>query len=411
MTLSSKDTQQDCLVGGVRNRHPYKIRRLGHVGLNVNDVHACLPFYRDLLGFVISDIIDLTPRFKSDEDRRAAGNPLGYFMRHGTEHHSFALFPKTALNILAGRPPLTENFSLNQVAWQVGSLKEVTEGIAWLQERAIPILRTGRDLPGSNWHVYIFDPERHVHEFYYGMEQIGWQGASKPEGIYTRKLEPAILPQQSEYAELRAAEARGVDLSKGYAFERHLPEAHDVGGVSLEQPFKINRVGPVRLFVRDMDAAVAFYRDVAGLIVTEETSWNGHRCVFFRCNTDHHALALYPMALRDELGFSSHTTCMSFGLQLGDYDQLRAAIAFFIRHGYRIVYLPPELYAGIDYSAFVIDPEGQAVQLYCHMEQIGWDGKPRPAHLRPVVKGADWPAVIEDGADYYTGEVFLGPFA
>ena len=39
-------------------------------------------------------------------------------------------------------------------------------------------------------------------------------------------------------------------------------------------------------------------------------------------------MALYPKALRAELGLSPHTTLFSFGMQVADYSQLRDAVAF-----------------------------------------------------------------------------------
>jgi hypothetical protein len=43
------------------------------------------------------------------------------------------------------------------------------------------------------------------------------------------------------------------------------------------------------------------------------------------------------------------------------------------------------------------------------MEQIGWDGKPKPAQLRPKVDNANWPASVAGLSDSFLGEPFLGP--
>jgi hypothetical protein len=45
------------------------------------------------------------------------------------------------------------------------------------------------------------------------------------------------------------------------------------------------------------------------------------------------------------------------------------------------------------------------------MEQIGWDGKPRPAHLRPKVDQANWPQSVPAASDAFNGEVYLGPWS
>ena len=137
--------------------------------------------------------------------------------------------------------------------------------------------------------------------------------------------------------------------------------------------------------------------------------YEGHRCVFLRCNTEHHSLALYPIELREKLGLSPHTTCMSFGNQVGDYRQLKNAVEFLKANGVTIKYLPPELFPGIDYSAFAVDPDGHTIQLYYYMEQVGWDGKVRSKSKRRKIKNDKWPEAVTPMADTFDGETLLGP--
>ena len=70
--------------------------------------------------------------------------------------------------------------------------------------------------------------------------------------------------------------------------------------------------------------------------------------------------------------------------------------------------IPPELYPGIDYAAHVLDPDGHCLQLYYYMEQVGWDGKPRPQELRRLVR-EDWPETLEPLSDTYADQTFQGP--
>ena len=395
-------------VGGVWMDRPFKIRRLGHFGFNVQNVSACMPFYTDLLGFSISDPIDFGSRIEDEEVRKSLGDGVGYFMRHGTDHHSFVIFPKPVLDHLSGKTEPDE-LTVNQITWQVGSLLEVTSAEEWLRDLDNPIRRSGRDTPGSNWHVYPFDPDDNINELYYGIEQIGWNGISKPAIFRKRGFQvKPDLPQISEYDEVKAALNEGADLMDGYRHTFDMEAKYDVGGIMLPRPFKVVRIGPVRLFVDDIEEALSFYRGRLGMRVTEEVTYNGHRCVFLRVNTEHHSMALYPKALRAELGLSAHSGCMSFGMQVGGYDQLRDAVTFLEKNDVEIKYLPPELFPGIDYSAFAIDPDGHAIQLYYYMEQIGWDGKPRPADQRPQVSGT-WPEAVDAEPDTFGGEPFLGP--
>src|SRR5437016_11778135 len=224
-----------------------------------------------------------------------------------------------------------------------------------------------------------------------------------------RYTKPPNLPHQSEYAEVMQATKDGIAIEQGLrASDMGGPETYDVGGILLARPFKIARIGPVRLFTENMEAMVRFYRDDLGLAITEEVTYKSHHCVFLRANTEHHTMALYPLALREELRLRRDTTLLSFGLQLGSYKQLRDAIAFLKDNGVTIKYLPPELFPGIEYFAFAIHPAGFAFQLYYYMEQIGWDGKPRHESQRSDIDNAKWPESVEAQSASLLGEQLRG---
>jgi catechol 2,3-dioxygenase-like lactoylglutathione lyase family enzyme len=401
--------EESFTVGGVKLPRPFRIRRLGHFGLDILDPEAGRRFYEGLLGLRTSDTLDMAGRL-TPEQKAEVGPTVGYFSRHGTDHHSFVWFPRRARQAMLTDAKTYPEVTINQITWQVGSLNEVVQGLAWCRQNDVRIRRAGRDTPGSNWHFYPIDPEGHTNEFYYGIEQIGWDGFSKPRAMHKITYnKPPDLPHRSEYAEVAEGFADGVDPRQGWRALEGEAETHDVGGVLLARPFKVVRIGPVRLFVKDVETEVKFYRDRLGLTVTEEVTWHGHRCVFLRCNTEHHTMALYPLALRAELGLRPDSTLMSFGMQLGDYQQLRDAVSFLTDRGVTIKHLPPELFPGIDYCAFALDPDGHAIQLYYYMEQIGWDGRPRPAALRPKIDNQNWPATVTAAPDTFLGEAFLGP--
>ena len=395
-------------VGGVLLERPFKIRRLGHFGFNVNKFEKCREFYGDLLGFTVSDKADFSraPWFPKGQDL----GPQGYFMRYGSDHHAMVLFSKPVMDVRADRKFAPE-VTINQITWQCGSLKEITSAHTYFEEQQVAIQRVGRDMPGSNWHVYVYDPDGHTNELYYGIEQIGWNGRSKPRDMYYRGFrEKPELPQMSEAAEIGEAQQKGIDIFSGHHPDLPKGETYEVEGVLLARPFKITKIGPVSLFVDDVDAAEAFYCLRLGLTRSEDAEYKGARCVFLRCGNEHHSLALYPKELRGVLGLRPDTTCASFGVELGSYAQLRAAVKFLKERGCTLIdSIPPELYPGIDYSAFALDPDGHCIQLYYYMEQIGWDGRVRPASERRKINAGAWPEALEPLSDTYTDQVFQGP--
>jgi catechol 2,3-dioxygenase-like lactoylglutathione lyase family enzyme len=398
-------------VGGVLLDQPFKIRRLGHFGFNLSNMDAGVHFYVDLLGFRVSDVMDYSRRARDPGQVAGLGDPNGYFTRYGTDHHAMVLFPKRVRDALGRQEQ--PGITVNQITWQVGSLAEVGNAIRWFNERGIKQQRSGRDMPGSNWHTYLYDPDGQSNELYYGIEQIGWNGHSKPRAMYDRGFDkPPELPQISEFDEVEQARAKGIDIFSGYRHIDKLRATYDVDGVLLPRPFKVVRLGPVYLFTEDLEKSAEFYRDTLGFTLTEEIIYHGERCLFMRANTEHHSLALFPLKLRDSLGLSPHTKCAALGLQLASYRQLKAAVKFFHDNAVEVTEsLPHELHPGIEYSATVRDPDGHAIQLYYAMEQIGWDGKPRPKNLRQPHKLNEWPDVLDHDANAYLGEPFSGPWA
>ena len=396
-------------VGGVLLQRPFRVRRLGHFGLFTNRMEAAKHFYCDLMGFQISDPVNLAPRATRPGQLDGMGDTNVYFTRYGTDHHSFVLFPRDVFESVGAKFPPRVN--INQITWQVGSLKEVVVANQWFNDNEIPTHRSGRDTPGSNWHSYMRDPDGNTNELFYGIEQIGWDGKSKPSEMYERGFNVTPpLPQMAEYQEVDDFSGRGVDLASGYRHRETAPFKYEIGGIMLPRPFKVTAIGPVRLFVTDMAKSVDFYTNYLGFVISEEVVWRGHRCVFLRANTEHHLIALYPDALRDELGISHKSFMLSFGLRLNDYRQLKNAIGYLKENSGQIHHLPPELFPGMDYNAFAVDPDGQLIQLYSYMEQIGWDGRPRPADQRRRVAEGEWPDAIEPLSDYVQGEQFFGPW-
>jgi catechol 2,3-dioxygenase-like lactoylglutathione lyase family enzyme len=318
---TTADTKYD--VGGILLDRPFKIRRLGHFGFNVVNMDEAKRFYIDLLGFKISDVAGFFMQRLTDEQKaKLKSQDGGYFTRHNTDHHTFVLFNKQAMDMMRNVDynPVT----INQITWQVGSLQEVGDAARWLSERGAPLQRVGRDMPGSNWHAYVNDPDGHTNELYYGIEQVGWEGYSKPRSMYGRGFREApVLPQINEFQEVEDALAEGIDLESGYRHIDELEATYDVQGIKLPRPFKITRIGPVGLFVDDLDAAEAYYRDTMGFMTSEVTQQDGERIVHMRANTEHHAMTLAPMALREKLGMSDHTTSAFFGCQVASACAIR----------------------------------------------------------------------------------------
>ena len=388
-------------VGGVALDRPFKIRRLGHFGFNAADLEASRHFYFDLLGFFVTE---------------PAG--AGFFGRHAGDHHSFALFDKKKFNDRQYGGDNAKHFrpenDINQITWQVQSVTEMAQASQYFRDLKVEIMREGRaGGGGSQFHLYVWAPDEQIFELYYGIEQISWNGYARPAPMRHGTPDPPHEPQLPDYELVQTDFAKGISVLDGHRWVNPLPLKYNVDGVLLPQPFKITRVGPVKLFVDDYEALKRWHTEVLGFTLTEEVEWQGERCAFLRCANEHHSLGLFPKSWRRKLGLSETTSNMSFGLQLANYQQLKAAVTFLRDHGVRVEtdIIPPELHPGIDYAAYAFDPDGHCLELYFYMEQLGWDGRPRPIESRRTADPKNWPEILEPLSDTYTGEPFIGPWA
>src|SRR5207237_3721584 len=130
--------------GGVRLERPFRVRRLCHVGLGFENLHASHRFYHDLLGFRISDTIDLSPR----ADLTGLGDPHMYFTRCGSDHHTLVFLSRAVRNTVF--PVDDPMMDIQQISWQVDSLSEIKAAYHWLARQNHHVNRVGRDMPGSN---------------------------------------------------------------------------------------------------------------------------------------------------------------------------------------------------------------------------------------------------------------------
>ena len=397
-------------VGGVLLDRPFKVRRLGHFGFNVSKMQESIHFYRNLLGFRVSDVNNFAAIPERAKMLKEKGidleNAKGRFFHYGGDHHAFVLFSKPVMDAMRGRE--SGDKDVNQITWQTGSLAEVVNSVDYFAEHEVRIARSGRDMPGSNWHTYVLDPDGHTNELYYGIEQVGWNGRSKPiEMYYKRFTEKATLPQPSEEDEIQEAIAKGIDVNSGYRDLEDMPRKYDVEGILLARPFKITKIGPVGMFVDDVDASLAFYTEEMGFTLTDEVKYKGKKFAFLRTGTEHHSMSLWPKALRGEMGFWEGSACASFGVEVGSYEQLRNAVAFLEENGVEIREVPAELHPGIDYTVHAIDPEGHAIQLYYYMENVGWQGAPRGAYKHTPLR--EWPETVAPRSDTFADQTFQGP--
>ncbi len=142
---------------------PFRIAKLGHVVLNVADLERSVKFYTQVLGFSVSDVYppEMVP-----------GGMV--FMRCNADHHGVAL--------VGSLPQPSESLELNHLAFEVATLDEVVRARDHLRRQGVAIDFEGRRRAGCQIAVEFRDPDGHRLEIYWGVDQVGSDGAVRPSG-------------------------------------------------------------------------------------------------------------------------------------------------------------------------------------------------------------------------------------
>jgi catechol 2,3-dioxygenase-like lactoylglutathione lyase family enzyme len=141
------------------------------------------------------------------------------------------------------------------------------------------------------------------------------------------------------------------------------------------QPFALRKIGHVVLNVSDIERSVRFYTEVLGLQVSDRypDSMVPGGMVFMRCNTDHHGVALVGGA-----GTLERTSLNHFAFEVGSLDEVFRARAWLQAHGVPIVF-EGRRRAGCQVAVEFRDPDGNNLEVYWNIDQVGTTGEVRPA--------------------------------
>jgi catechol 2,3-dioxygenase len=139
--------------------------------------------------------------------------------------------------------------------------------------------------------------------------------------------------------------------------------------------FELRKIGHVVLNVSDLEASVRFYTEVLGLKVSDRypDSMRAGGMVFLRCATDHHGVALIGGAPKRDRGSLDH-----FAFEVGSLDEVFRARTWLMKHGVPI-HFEGRRRAGCQIAVEFQDPDGNNLEIYWNIDQIGSTGEARPS--------------------------------
>jgi len=140
-------------------------------------------------------------------------------------------------------------------------------------------------------------------------------------------------------------------------------------------PVKVQKLGHVVFTVTDIERTTKFWTEIMGFHVSDR---NERGMVFLRNASDHHTVALVPAESPRALPREGQPGLHHCALEVGTVSELFKIRDFLQAKGVPIHYegrRGPGGNLGIEFE----DPDGLHIELYASMDQIGADGKSRPA--------------------------------
>ncbi|MGE5818386.1 MAG: VOC family protein [Deltaproteobacteria bacterium] len=140
-------------------------------------------------------------------------------------------------------------------------------------------------------------------------------------------------------------------------------------------PIKIKKIGHVVYAVRNLERSTQFWTEIMGFKFSDR---NEHGMVFFRNATDHHTVALMQAKETNELPKRGQLGFDHFALEVATVAELFKVRDFLKSKGVTIIYegrRGPGGNPGVEF----LDPDGYQIEIYAAMDQIGTDGRSRPA--------------------------------
>jgi catechol-2,3-dioxygenase len=135
----------------------------------------------------------------------------------------------------------------------------------------------------------------------------------------------------------------------------------------------VKELGHLVLYVRDVERSAAFYRDVLGFreMVGPSTGAPGPIAMFSSGRTHHELLLIEVGDDAQPIPAGRRIGLYHFGLKVGDTDdELRTVLGELQAAGVTMVGASDH---GITHSLYILDPDGNELELYIDVAGVDWN--------------------------------------
>lgn len=142
----------------------------------------------------------------------------------------------------------------------------------------------------------------------------------------------------------------------------------------------VHELGHIVLYVKDLEKSARFYGEVLGW--KQLASPEGMPAAMFSSGRTHHELLLIEVGPRASPVAQGHRLGLyHFGLKVGTTDEELAAVNDRLKeNGVRIVGATDH---GVTHSLYILDPDGNEIELYIDVQPETWRTDPEAVFAMP----------------------------
>lgn len=143
--------------------------KIGHVAIAVRDLDRSVAFYRDTVGLQLTECFE----YPVDEVGHGVAVSAGAFVRCGTTHHCLSLFTYKPGVVTEVEGMV---YGLHHIAFELPTPERLVEIYRHVKDCGAEIVNAREGGPGNQPRFYARDPDGNLLEFYWGIDQVGWDG-------------------------------------------------------------------------------------------------------------------------------------------------------------------------------------------------------------------------------------------
>jgi catechol 2,3-dioxygenase-like lactoylglutathione lyase family enzyme len=146
-------------------------RRIGHIGMVARDLPRMVAFYEEVLGMQVSDRMP----YPADSPYHEA-----VWLRINSDHHVISMFGLREHDAPLNGSGRHARPGMHHLAFEMASFEDLKRAVRFVRDAGIEVQGQRTGGPGCQLRLYFWDPEDNMIELYWALDQIGWDGATRP---------------------------------------------------------------------------------------------------------------------------------------------------------------------------------------------------------------------------------------